>query len=103
MRIAIACSLLFGAALSSAALAQPSAIAPGPNAPAAPSSQLPNPEEVICKNRVATGSRLAYARDCHTRAEWQTISRTAQDFTQGIQLRGFNLNNCPMSAGPCSK
>ena len=63
------------------------------------SSQVPNPHEVICRNRIATGSRLAYARDCHTRAEWDVITRSSQDFINTIQKRALNSNNPPGAAG----
>jgi len=102
MRIAIL-SALFGAAFCSAALAEPSSVQRGPGtSAAAPASQVADANEIICKSRIATGSRLAYARDCHTRAEWDTIAREAQEYAQGIQLHGFNLNNCPIGNGPCS-
>ncbi|HSC18446.1 MAG TPA: hypothetical protein VLC74_05985 [Rhizomicrobium sp.] len=73
--------------------AQPQA--PGPPA----SAQRSDADRVICRNRMATGSRLAYARDCHTRAEWDFITRSSQDFTTGIQQRSFELNNPPGGGG----
>lgn len=71
-----------------------------PQAAASPASAPPsNADRVICRNRMATGSRLAYARDCHTRAEWDFITRSSQDFTNGIQQRSFELNNPPGGGG----
>jgi hypothetical protein len=103
MRIVVL-SALFGVAACSMALAEPSDLHSAPTAPAPPmaSSQVPNPHEVICRNRIATGSRLAYARDCHTRAEWESITRSSQDFIQRVQSRGLTTNNCPAGGSNCS-
>lgn len=49
-----------------------------------------DPNRVICHDRIATGSRLAYARDCHTRAEWDMITKEARDYINGQQLRALN-------------
>jgi hypothetical protein len=100
MRIVVL-SAVFAAAVCSVALAEPSNVQPTSPTTASAASQVRNPQEVVCKDRVATGSRLAYARDCHTRAEWESIARDAQDYAQGIQLHGFNLNNCPVGTGKC--
>jgi len=48
---------------------------------------------------MATGSRLSYARDCHTKAEWDFITRSSQDFANGIQQRSFELNKPPGGGG----
>jgi len=73
---------------------------PQPQAPGPPVSTLrSDADRVICRDRMATGSRLAYARDCHTRAEWDFITRSSQDFTTGIQQRSFELNNPPGGGG----
>src|SRR3954467_11468132 len=105
MRIAILSALL-GAAVYSAALAEPSNPHSAQTAPAAPPASspvpAPNSKEVICVDRIATGSRLAYARDCHTQAEWDTIARASQDLIVGIQSRGLTTNNCPMGSSTCN-
>jgi cytochrome c5 len=52
---------------------------------------------MICRDRVATGSRLSYARDCHTRAEWEMIVRESREYVNNQQLKGFNAGK------PCGK
>jgi hypothetical protein len=65
----------------------------------APAAETPAAElkQMICHNRVATGSRLSYARDCHTRAEWDVIHRESREYVNNQQLRGFNAGK------PCGK
>src|SRR6185503_14746653 len=53
-------------------------------------TKLAGRNRIICRDRIATGSRLAYARDCHTRAEWEEITRLARDYINGQQLKGLN-------------
>lgn len=65
-----------------------------PGAPAA-SPDTPDPNEILCHDRIATGSRLAYARDCHTRAEWAIITRSSQDFLNTIERNQLTSNNPP--------
>jgi cytochrome c5 len=52
--------------------------------------RLAERNKITCRDRIATGSRLAYARDCHTRAEWEEITRIARDYINGQQLKGLN-------------
>jgi cytochrome c5 len=65
----------------------------------APARDTPEAElkQMICRNRMATGSRLSYARDCHTRAEWDVIHREAREYVNNQQLKGFNAGK------PCGK
>jgi hypothetical protein len=53
-------------------------------------SKTAGPDRIVCRERIVTGSRLAYARDCHTRAEWEEITRAARDYINGQQLKGLN-------------
>jgi hypothetical protein len=101
MRIVTLSALLGLTAICSTALADPPSAPSTPSAPADPSTapQAHDPHELICHDRVATGSRLAYARDCHTRAEWDVISRSSQDFINTIQRRALNTDNPPGASG----
>jgi hypothetical protein len=65
--------------------------------PSAPSQ--PDPNKVICQDRIVTGSRLAYARDCHTQAEWDVIKRASKDYLEGIQQRALERNQIPGPGG----
>jgi hypothetical protein len=47
-------------------------------------------DRITCRDRVVTGSRLADARDCHTRTEWDQITRATRDYINGQQLKGLN-------------
>src|SRR2546423_13025212 len=101
MRIVVLSALAGLSAVCSAAFADPPTAPSSPPPPAdpSPSPQARDPHEVICHDRIATGSRLAYARDCHTRAEWDVITRSSQDFINTIQKRALNSNNPPGAAG----
>lgn len=49
-------------------------------APAAtdPTDNKADPDAIICKSVVKTGTRLS-SRLCHTRGEWEAIERRSQD------------------------
>jgi len=90
-------SFFFGLGMGLAAVAGARADPPGapPTAPA----PAPDANRIICQDRIATGSRLAYARDCHTQAEWDVIRRSSQDYINTIEKRALNTNNPPGAAG----
>ncbi|HEX3946018.1 MAG TPA: hypothetical protein VHW69_18235 [Rhizomicrobium sp.] len=75
-----------------ATAASPSSPATGASDPRAMevASKTAGPDRIVCRERIVTGSRLAYARDCHTRAEWEEITRAARDYINGQQLKGLN-------------
>lgn len=104
MRIATL-SAIFGLAVASpAAFANVPGTLGSPTSPAVPgapsaSRNTPDPNELICHDRIATGSRLAYARDCHTRAEWAIITRSSRDFLNTIERNQLTSNNPPRAGG----
>jgi len=78
--------LIVGAfALSGAAFAQTQAAKTADNtqttqqAKAQPAKPVHGPDEVICKRQGDTESRLGGTKVCHTRAEWDEMSRIARD------------------------
>jgi hypothetical protein len=86
-------------ALSSQALAQAAA----PSQPASPQSSNAttakpgqaakpakgSPDEVICRHEPDPGSRLGGARICHTRADWDDMSRVQrQEIERAQEQRG---------------
>ena len=100
MRIFVLSAIIGLTVVSSAAFANTPNTLGSPTSPAVPSvpsasPNTPDPNEIICHDRVATGSRLAYARDCHTRAEWAIITRSSQDFLNTIERNQLTSNNPP--------
>src|SRR6476659_7111084 len=83
---------------SAAAVGDPAAppAAPVASAPAAPAAAADR-NRMICRDRVATGSRLSYARDCHTQMEWDVIARTSREYINGQEMKGFQAGK------PCGK
>jgi hypothetical protein len=79
--------LVVGAlSVSGQAFAQTQGPSTSPSTPAAQPSKAAHakpafgsPDEVICKHQDIPGSRLGGARVCHTRQEWDEISRIAHD------------------------
>ncbi|MFL5236572.1 MAG: hypothetical protein ACJ8EL_03050 [Rhizomicrobium sp.] len=70
--------------------AAPAATAPpGSAVPSATAATTDDHNKIICRNRVATGSRLAYTRDCHTQREWDAITQTGRDYINGQQMKGL--------------
>ena len=65
------------------------AVAPPASAPPPPTATAYDRNKIICRSRVATGSRLAYTRDCHTQMEWDLITRTGRDYINGQQLKAM--------------
>jgi len=86
-----------GAAISDPITAPGTGDAPHVSAPAPTRTAAADSNQMICHNRVATGSRLSYARDCHTRAEWDVIHRESREYVNSQQLKGFNAGK------PCGK
>jgi hypothetical protein len=87
-------------ACSAEAVSVPAAAAASPVASAsAPAAQASTTDRnrVICHDRLATGSRLSYARDCHTQMEWDVIARTSREYISGQQMKGFEAGK------PCGK
>jgi hypothetical protein len=70
-----------------------------PQTTGTPNAPQPDPNRIICQDRIATGSRLAYARDCHTQAEWDEIHRSSQKYLQGIQQKALEKNQIPGGGG----
>jgi hypothetical protein len=81
------------------AFADPQSPPPSPPAPAAATQPPDTKSAVICEDRVATGSRLAYARDCHTQAEWEVIRRAARDYLDITRRKSLNSNQMPGGTG----
>jgi hypothetical protein len=46
-------------------------------------------DKVVCRMITPTGQRLGGERVCHTKAEWEDISRRARDDTTSTQMRGM--------------
>lgn len=65
--------------------------APSP-AQAPPSSPTADPNEKVCENLTAIGSRLAKKRVCATRAEWEERRRLDREAVESAQK---------MIGGPC--
>jgi hypothetical protein len=80
---------------ASSTAAPATAAPPASAAPSATSATTPatatadDRNKIICHNRVATGSRLSYTRDCHTQMEWDIITRTGRDYINGQQMKGL--------------
>ena len=86
-----------GAAISNPTTAPGTGDVPHVSAPAPIRTAAADSNQMICHNRVATGSRLSYARDCLTRAEWDVIHRESREYVNSQQLKGFNAGK------PCGK
>lgn len=50
-----------------------------------PAKPAHDPDEVICRRQDDTGSRLGGTKICHTRAEWDEISRVSRDEVERAQ------------------
>ena len=72
--------------LALAVLLIPSAAAAAP----APSANSSDPNAVICRVSGETGSRLARARTCKTRAEWEEIRREQRNAIDRAQAQQGN-------------
>jgi hypothetical protein len=102
MRKAILLSIVGTICSAVVAFADPQS--PPPSASASPSAAAPaqppdTHSSVICEDRVVTGSRLAYARDCHTQAEWEVIRRAARDYLDITRRKSLNSNQMPGGTG----
>lgn len=80
--------LLLGIAASLAVLSTPAPI----SAQAPPSSPTADPNEKVCENIAAIGSRLAKKRVCATRAEWEERRRLDREAVEQAQK---------LIGGPC--
>ena len=52
---------------------------------AQPAKPAKNPDEVICKRQDEPGSRLGGTKICHTRSEWDEMSRVSRDEVERAQ------------------
>jgi cytochrome c5 len=73
--------------------------APGAAQAAADNKGPGNPDQTICKREEVTGSRLAGARECHTRAEWAQIKATGMDKLQMLGAPGPTPTQTASQAG----
>jgi hypothetical protein len=53
----------------------------------------PDPNERVCEDVVATGSRLATKRICATRAEWEAMKKADREVVEDAQRH---------ANGPCN-
>jgi hypothetical protein len=51
-----------------------------------------DPNKMICKSEIATGSRLGGHKVCRTRAEWADIARDARDQLDNVNIRSDQMN-----------
>jgi hypothetical protein len=79
------------ASASDGGTSQPAAAPAAPAAPAAaPAPKGKNdPDKVVCRTILPTGTRLGGTRVCHTQAEWADITRDSQRTTESAQVHGF--------------
>src|ERR1043166_3449099 len=101
MRKAIVLSILGTICSAVIAFADPQSPPPSPPPPPpAAATQPPDTQtSLICEDRVITGSRLAYARDCHTEAEWEVIRRSGRDYLNTIRRKSLESNQMPGGTG----
>jgi hypothetical protein len=64
--------------------------APAPTQLAANGQPAADPNQIICKRDDVTGSRLAAAKECHTRAEWLQIKTSGYDQMQMQRVGGLS-------------
>ena len=80
--------------------AGPSLADPAQNTPgAAPSASSTttatsarDPNKMICKSEIPTGSRLGGHKVCRTRAEWADIARDAKDQLDNVSIHADQMN-----------
>lgn len=80
-------------ALAALLIAAPATGAPAPAPTKAPAPKAADPNERICEDIIATGSRIASRRYCAPRSEWEAKKREDRAVIEQVQTR---LN------GPCS-
>jgi hypothetical protein len=61
---------------------------PAPAAVSVAAAKDPD-SKVVCRYIVPTGQRLGGERICHTKAEWDDMTRKARDATNENQMRGM--------------
>ncbi|HEY5105452.1 MAG TPA: hypothetical protein VII73_01630 [Caulobacteraceae bacterium] len=71
-----------------ALIASVTAASAAPSSPAKTSS-ADDPDKMICKTVVPTGSRLGGVRTCQTRAQWAVLTRDSQDALHERQKNGY--------------
>src|SRR5689334_776865 len=102
MRKAIVLSILGTICSAVIAFADPQSPPPSPPPPPPAAAPVQPPDthaSLICEDRVITGSRLAYARDCHTQAEWEVIRRASRDYLDITRRKSLNSNQMPGGTG----
>ena len=56
--------------------------AAGPSEPASANARTPDPDQVVCRRRPVTGSRLRFTQSCMTRREW---ANQREEATRGMR------------------
>jgi hypothetical protein len=58
-------------------------------APAVPAKARPadDPDEMICKHVIPTGTRIGEKRVCQSRAHWAVLARDSRDAADDLELR----------------
>ncbi len=88
----IALSAVLGLAAAPALAEDPQPSPPSPTPAEAPRSSTPSrldPNQVICKRQVDTGSRLGGTKICHTRQEWADMATQSRDSMDRAQERSY--------------
>jgi hypothetical protein len=90
-------------AFSGPAFAQdptPVQTAPVENAAPAATEEASRDDEVVCRDRHVTGTRISVQRVCRTRAQWRAEAEAARQLTEDMNRR--NLSQCiPLPSGTC--
>ncbi|MDQ0249315.1 biopolymer transport protein ExbD [Sphingomonas kyeonggiensis] len=92
----------FVTALTLLALAAPVAAQEAPvysgqaSAPAKAKKSKNDPDKVICRSVASTGSLIVGRSECHTRAEWEQLTRETREALRG---RGATVPAPPIRPG----
>lgn len=70
-------------------------------AASSPPAKLDPQDRVTCREEERTGSILGGKRECHTRREWDEMSKQAKDWMDGAgRVQNQNMNNPNKPGGP---
>lgn len=58
-----------------------------------------DPDEVICKTKQATGTRIKRVKDCRTRAQWKAATSNAQRSINSLRDRQCFSGTCNAAGG----